>query len=333
MVWITTIIILSVILVIIVSLYFVYRKKVDEFNLKMNNETQIFDSSLGPIQFASKGEGIPVLILHGRLGGYDQGTSIIPFLSGIRGICPSSFGYLKTVLPEHPSFTDYADACIQLLNHLGIDKFGIIAISAGGPAALHIAQKEPDRCFGICMLSGMTQKLPALPDSQKRSFKAGAKSGFPYWLLSPLFADLLITASGVKKTEMKLLREDNLALSICRQSVKGFPICYRCHGVLSETEISSTMEPIPVQTIKSPALIIHGDADIIVPFTQAKRLSSSLSTAELMTIPGGSHFCAFSHRKEVFVKLINLLLPNTTITKYTHNWSVCCIFKFFKQLR
>jgi pimeloyl-ACP methyl ester carboxylesterase len=268
----------------------------------MNEESQTFESSVGPVQFTVKGDGIPVLILHGRAGGYDQGASIMPFLKGIRGICPSGFGYLKTVMPENASITNYADICISLLDHLGIEKFGIIALSAGGPTALHIASKQQNRCIGICMLSAVTQKYSSLPAAQKPSFQMCTLSGFPYWVISNIFIDILISSS-MSKREMELLRKDKPALSICRQFVGGFPISLRARAILAEADNIANLDPIPFDKIKCPAFVVHGDADTIVPIAHARLLLDSLSSVDLMTIPGGSHFSMLSHNKDVFKKV------------------------------
>ncbi len=303
------VILTACVLIGIISLYIAYRRKLQEFKIRMDKESQIFESSIGPVQFTVRGSGIPVLVLHGRGGGYDQAASIMPYLNDIAGVCPSGFGYLRTVVPKDASITNYADTCISLLDHLGIKKFGIIALSAGGPTALHIALKQPSRCFGICMLSTIVQQYSSLPASQKPSFQMCTLSGFPYWLLSHIFGDLLIAASMNAK-EMNLLRKDNQALTICRQFVGGFPISLRARAILSEAENILKFDPIRFENIKCPVFVVHGDADTIVPFAHAQLLSNKLPSVEFMTIPGGSHFSMLVHNNEVFKRVNDFLSIN-----------------------
>lgn len=290
-------------IIIITICYILYRKELHNFNIEMSKESQIFESPMGPIQYAIKGDGLPVLIIHGALGGYDQSASIMPFLEGIRGICPSFYGYLKSGTPKDPSITNFAESCIALINHLRIDHFGIIALSAGGPAALHIALKEPRRCLGICMLSTVTKKFAGLPKSQKISFQANKRTSFPYWLISSVCANILIKATGMKNSDMKTLLEDKLALVTCHRFIKGFPIAYRSEATLRHMDELNLLDPIPVENITCPLIIVHGEFDKVVPFEHAKWLSETTPCAELITISGGGHFVMFSHRKEIFEKV------------------------------
>src|ERR1041385_8455957 len=55
----------------------------------------------GRIEYASAGNGAPVLVIHGAGGGFDQGETLGAPLAqaGFRVIAPSRFGYLGTPLP------------------------------------------------------------------------------------------------------------------------------------------------------------------------------------------------------------------------------------------
>ena len=77
----------------------------------------------GPMEYAIAGSGPNLLILHGTGGGFDQGLEMgAPLIeAGYRLIAPSRFGYLRTAIPETASPQAEADACAELLDHLGIE--------------------------------------------------------------------------------------------------------------------------------------------------------------------------------------------------------------------
>ena len=60
--------------------------------------------------------------------------------------------------------------------------------------------------------------------------------------------------------------------------------------------------------IKIPTLVIHGDADEIVPFWMGERLSASIAGARLLRVPGGHHHDLFTRDGErLFVELSGFL--------------------------
>ena len=84
--------------------------------------------------FGVFGEGPVVLVLHGMMGGYDQGLLIAKAVgkADFQFIAVSRPGYLRTPLRSGQSFEEQADGYVALLDALRIEKAGVIAYSAGG---------------------------------------------------------------------------------------------------------------------------------------------------------------------------------------------------------
>jgi 2-hydroxy-6-oxonona-2,4-dienedioate hydrolase len=83
---------------------------------------RIIETAAGPIEYATYGEGPPVLLSHELLGGFNHGLVIAraQFGDGLRTIAVSRFAYLGTPLPADPSPAAQADAYAALLDALGI---------------------------------------------------------------------------------------------------------------------------------------------------------------------------------------------------------------------
>src|SRR5215212_3424158 len=88
----------------------------------------------GDIEYPVQGKGLPVLLVHGAGGGYDQGLLIGENYigDGHRFIAPSRFGYVRSSIPENGSPAAQADAYAALLDTLGVERVAVVGFSDGG---------------------------------------------------------------------------------------------------------------------------------------------------------------------------------------------------------
>ena len=109
---------------------------------------QRLETRSGTIEYAGRGEGVPLLVSHGVLGCHvdtvDGWWADLPG-SGFRVIGPSRFGYFGSTLPTDATPADQADAYTLLLDHLGVDRAVVIAFSAGSGSVLEFARRHPGR--------------------------------------------------------------------------------------------------------------------------------------------------------------------------------------------
>ena len=129
----------------------------------------LIDTRCGPIEYQEAGTGAPLLMVHGSGGGHDQGIAFAGNLAqrGIRVIAMSRFGYLRTPMPADASPAAQADAHVCLLDALGIAKAAVLGGSAGGPSALQMAIRHPDRVSALVLLVPLAYKPTAVADSAK----------------------------------------------------------------------------------------------------------------------------------------------------------------------
>lgn len=113
--------------------------------------SSVFQSRFGAMEYAVAGRGPPALAIHGTGGGFDQGLAIGRRLAatGRLIIAPSRFGYLRSDNPPDPSPANQADAFVDLLDKLEIEKASAIGVSAGALSALEFAIRHPSRCNAL----------------------------------------------------------------------------------------------------------------------------------------------------------------------------------------
>ncbi|HET6980571.1 MAG TPA: hypothetical protein VFI53_00445, partial [Myxococcaceae bacterium] len=71
-----------------------YERDIGAARRRVSTGSTVVDTRCGPIEYASRGSGPPVLVVHGAGGGFDQGLALGERLidHGYRVIAPSRFG-------------------------------------------------------------------------------------------------------------------------------------------------------------------------------------------------------------------------------------------------
>lgn len=100
-----------------------------------------------------------------------QGTSLAAFqlteftrstrlALGLRMISVERNGFGESPLDPSRGYGDYAREVLGVLDHLGVDRFAIVAISGGGAYAAHLAAAEPDRVLSLHAAAAVSRALP-----------------------------------------------------------------------------------------------------------------------------------------------------------------------------
>jgi pimeloyl-ACP methyl ester carboxylesterase len=162
-------------------------------------DSEILQTEYGDIEYAVRGEGPPVLLLHGAAGGYDQGLLLGKTgPGGFKLISVSRFGYLRSPIPVVSSVEAQAALYTVLLDHLKIERVIVVAGSAGGPSALQFAHDYPDRCAALILISAITMSTAQEKDAlHYKVMHTIQKSDFLYWLLTRSFQSQFLELIGV----------------------------------------------------------------------------------------------------------------------------------------
>ena len=112
---------------------------------------EIAETAQGPVEFAIVGTGPVILQLHGGASGYDQTLALSSDLreAGFTVLTPSRPGYLRTPLTAGATPEQAVDALASLLDILSIKTVGVMGTSGGGPTALQLALRHPERLWGL----------------------------------------------------------------------------------------------------------------------------------------------------------------------------------------
>jgi pimeloyl-ACP methyl ester carboxylesterase len=289
-----------------------YRRQMREIKSRLVAGSRVADTSFGPIEYATVGEGPPVLVAHGIGGGYDQGLLVTRLTKEqpFKIISVSRFGYLRTPLARYSTPEEQADAYAALLDALGIEKAAIVGISAGGTSALHFALRHPDRCWALVSVAGVTERLaPTLSRSQK-AFVALVNRDVGLWLLTTLAEEKLYSIYNITPQFRESIASQPEKLEVIRSILFAFPMDSRRVGFDNDMANFPRIPELPVERITAPTLAVHGTADTVVPFAHSRFIADRVPGAHLLSIEGGGHLSVVTHKEEALMGTMEFLKEN-----------------------
>lgn len=270
----------------------VYRRDMDRAYKRVRGTSTVISSPYGDIEYTEGGHGAHVLVSHGSGGGFDQGELIAQtFLGdGFHWIAPSRFGYLRSTFHPGATFDDQAHAYAALLDHLGVERTAVIALSHGGPAALLFAVLHPERVSSLILVS--TGVATVASENQQQADRKGSilttvyKYDWLYWGLTKLFRKQFISLMGAPGSIVAELTSAQREL-VDRIIDEMNPVSPRSAGALFDNRAALPGERIAA--IRAPTLIIHATNDTLQQFHNAEFAATTIPGAQLMRFDRGGH--------------------------------------------
>jgi pimeloyl-ACP methyl ester carboxylesterase len=307
----------------IVTIVTRYLREINTAGETLNNlGSQVIETDCGPIEYARVGEGAPVLVVHGTMGGFDAGLMLAkPVIdAGYQVISVSRFGFLRSPLPENASVNMQADAYACLLDALGIQQVAIMTVSGGAISSIRFAARYPERISALIMISPAApgKVFVAPPPKAALSFM---RNDFFYWAMVTYFRPVAQRMIGVPEgfvltPETDAQVKDILSMTIPSSGrIDGF--YFDNYGVSSEFygEISETSQ-YSVYNIKAPVLVINALDDPYAIPENVRGLGEKFPRARLYIVPDGGH-PVLGHSAEVDAEIIQFLRNNAPLLNRT----------------
>jgi 2-hydroxy-6-oxonona-2,4-dienedioate hydrolase len=269
-----------------------------------NLGSQVIHTDCGSIEYAVKGDGSPILVVHGAMGGFDQGLLTANHLieAGYQVIAVSRFGYLLSPIPENATLDMQVDLFACLLDELGIQQTALLGVSAGATSAIRYAARYPER------VSVLILQVPAAPGEDLGSPPPKAaftmmRSDFVYWgmvtYLRPVTQRMAGVPGGFKLTpESEAVVRDVLATTLpSSERINGFSNDFQFQTSEFYEEVSEN-SPYSVYHIEIPVLVIQALDDPIALPENVRSLEEKFPNARLFVVPDGGHLL-LGHSEEV----------------------------------
>jgi 2-hydroxy-6-oxonona-2,4-dienedioate hydrolase len=300
------------------AIYRTYLRDIRKAQARVSTGSSIVNTGRGFIEYASIGEGAPLLVVHGAGGGFDQA---LDFATGVnkglfRCIFVSRFGYLRTPLPGDGSPEAQADQYASLLDSLGICEAAVIGVSAGGPSALQFAIRHSHRCSALVLLVPATFAPdgaglhPSSPSVTRLLADRVLNSDFAFWLMIHLARRTVIenilgtpfeVAERVSPAERERLQTMLMNILL---------VSRRRAGLFNDGAVASGLRRFDLERIVAPTLLISVEDDRYGTFPGAQYTAEQVRNARFLGFPTGGHLW-LGHNEEVATTVRDFLYDAT----------------------
>lgn len=252
---------------------------------------------LANVYYESVGQGPPIVFAHGAGGNALSWWQQTAFF-GARYRCITfdhpGFRHSEWLAAESDAEAVYGNVLRQLLDHVGIERVGLVAQSMGGWTSLRFAIDHPDRVASLVMAA--TDGGLFLPDrdSYKRLESDTAKVRDAWQKRSP---GSFHPAVGARM----LAEQPDLHDIYAEIGDQNGSVSRRGWGEIGKSELAR---------VQCPVLFIAGEEDIVCAPKRLELLHEELSGSELVKVPQSGHSVYFEHA-ELFNRTVDEFLSRT----------------------
>ncbi len=243
-------------------------------------------------------------------------TSAAAEALGVRILSPDRPGISESSFEPGRTLLGWPPLVRALMDHLGIERLSVLAISGGAPYACATAWAMPEAVEAIALVSG----APPIAELKDR---AGLLRLYR-WLLalqarSPRLLRAFFHVAGplaairwpqpmmlrtLQPLEAEVLR-DREAFNACFESSRR---AWRASvaGVLADAEIYAQPWGFPLEEIRVPVRLWHGTHDRAFSFRLAEEVAARFPKCRLRIVPEAGHYSLpIRHMSEILSDLLD----------------------------
>lgn len=235
------------------------------------------------LSYERNGTGTPLVLIHGFPLDLSIWDGVVPLLENdFDVIVPDLRGFGESSTVDTPyAMLDFAKDIAGLLDFLGVEKAAFAGHSMGGYVALAFAKEYPNRVSGLALVS--SQAAADAPERKAGRYKTArdvAEKGVG--IVADAMTPKLSTNEKVQEFTNILMKAQSQAGVI---------------GALKAMAEREDFTPVLSQ-FQFLTLLIHGDADALIPIDRAKEIKSALPSAQLVKLKKAGHMPMMEFPKE-----------------------------------
>lgn len=244
------------------------------------------------IAYTRKGTGKPLVLVHGYPLDHTIWDEVVPLLENdFDMILPDLRGFGQSdVVESQYKIVDMAADIAGLLDQLGIEKAAIAGHSMGGYISLAFARAYPERVLGLGLVAS---QAPADPSEKAQGrYEAAAE----------------IMKTGVKPVAESMpakLTPDERVQAFARSLIAAQPPAGLAGALKAMADRDDSTSSL--SGFQFPVVLVHGEADELIPVQRAHDIKAAIPHATLMTLADGGHMPMMENPEATVTALKKLL--------------------------
>lgn len=265
-------------------------------------------------------DGVPILFFHGfgssrvlRFPDDELAASL-----GVRLIAPDRPGIGYSTPRPNRRLVDWPTDVQRLADACRIDRFGIVAWSGGGPYALATAWAVPDR-VSVAGLVSSAAPLSGVRNAKylyRRHRVASRAAGYAPWTIrlavwrwarqqrSDPEGRLEEAIQSMVEADQQILADPRMRAVMIANAAEMQRQGRR--GLYDEALIMARRWGFPLDHVRVPVRLWHGEADVTVPVEMGRYLAGVLPRCTATFYPGEGHHLFYDRWSEILTTLRDL---------------------------
>lgn len=261
-----------------------------------------FDDTLLAVRTMGVGDALPLLIANGiganlavwRRALYDLAAEREIVTWDHRGLFES-----KPPASDRLDAAAHAEDAIAAADHAGLDRFALLSWSSGGPVALQVANRHPDRVAALVLVNAgfghpparllrhleLTSALPMLAGVAKH-FSGRLEGPFRSFVSRPTIAGVVRQSGLVGPTADVPAVVDFL---------QGMASCDLRNLLEIYEEVAGDNSSSLLGSVQAPVLLVAGSKDPFTPRSTMEEMERTIPDARLEVYEKATHYLPMEH--------------------------------------
>jgi len=237
---------------------------------------------------------------------------------GVRIFSPDRPGIVDSTFVPNRKLLDWPPLVRELVDHLRIAQFRILAISGGAPYAYATGWKMPERVHAMAVVSGVPQIAQLVDQSgllplyrwliwARRKIPRFSRVGFrlarPFLSLRPPRSSRSFLLKLLQPCDADSLR-DQRAFEACFESQRRAWET-SADGVLADAEIYAQPWGFSLEELRVPVRLWHGNSDRTFSAALAREMAAKIPNCTERFLDNAGHYSTpIRHMREILADLI-----------------------------
>ena len=213
---------------------------------------------------------------------------------GVRVVSPDRPGYGRSSPQPSRSMADWPADVTALADHLQVDRFVAVGLSAGGPYAVACGALLSERVVGVGVANGVTDMgWPPAWDGydpvDASIMRLGDEEAARRWMEEHYGADgsRFFSFTTLGPSDAVLLEDQARAPTLFATIVESFR--QGVGGLAADLTIQGRPWPFDPSTVKAPTIVLHGDNDPYLPVAHGRHTAEVIPNARFVLLRGEGH--------------------------------------------